>query len=156
MELKELLENRINEFWGYGNLKSDIWFVGMEEGFKGGSELETQLNKTNEKSVIDIKDMENVEAHMQWFNVKPKLQRTWSKLIIILLMISNQSNPDNESIRSFQKDGLGSKNGNHCLLDLMPLSSKSTTNWMYSDCGLDYLESRKSYLKKVSSIEKLV
>jgi len=30
---KELIEKRINKFRGYGNLNSDIWFIGMEEGF---------------------------------------------------------------------------------------------------------------------------
>lgn len=41
-----LLEKRINEFLGYGNLESDYWAIGMEEG--GGnslSEINQRLNR---------------------------------------------------------------------------------------------------------------
>ena len=45
MITKELIENRINHFFGYGNIESDIWFIGMEEGFDGNlSDLKIRFN----------------------------------------------------------------------------------------------------------------
>lgn len=38
MELRKELDHFIKGFYGYGNLESDIWFIGMEGG--GGATLE--------------------------------------------------------------------------------------------------------------------
>jgi hypothetical protein len=32
-EFKVLIRERIKSFWGYGNLNSPYWFIGMEEGY---------------------------------------------------------------------------------------------------------------------------
>jgi hypothetical protein len=69
MILKKLIENRINNFLGYGNIDSDIWFVCMEEGFAGGLEdLEDRFNATKDSVVIDIRDdMVDVSDHIRYF-----------------------------------------------------------------------------------------
>ena len=30
---KELIQNRIDNFWGYGSLDAPVWFIGIEERF---------------------------------------------------------------------------------------------------------------------------
>ena len=51
----DLIANRIKNYWGYGNLDSDMWFIGMEEGFSGSlHDLEKRFIKTKNKSVTDI------------------------------------------------------------------------------------------------------
>jgi hypothetical protein len=35
---KEILQNRLERFWGFGRYESQYWFVGMEEA--GGKELQ--------------------------------------------------------------------------------------------------------------------
>jgi hypothetical protein len=152
---KELIENRIENFWGYGNLKSDVWFIGMEEGFGGTlDDLKARFEKTQNRSVIDIKnDMTDVDDHMKWFSSKPNIQRTWSKLILILLAINYKKyNPDNEEIRSFQKNLFGRLEGNHCLLEFMPLPSKSTKpqDWIYNQFNVNYLITRKTYIASIT------
>ncbi len=154
MYIKELIENRIDKFWGYGNLQSDIWFIGMEEGFSGDqNELKIRFEKTYDRSVIDIKnDMKDIKDHMKWFYGKPNIQRTWSKLILILLSITtNNTEPTNEEIRKFQKNLFGRLNSNHCLLEFMPLPSKSikAQDWMYGELNIDYLKTRKTYIDNI-------
>jgi hypothetical protein len=41
----ELLEEFITNFYGYGKLKSDYWFVGMEEG--GGENIDEIIARLN-------------------------------------------------------------------------------------------------------------
>ena len=150
----ELIENRIENFWGYGNLDSDIWFIGMEEGFNGSqNELKNRFEKTYDRSVIDIQnDMNDVEDHMKWFYGKPNIQRTWSKLILILLTITRNNNKlENEEIGEFQKKLFGRLNSDHCLLEFMPLPSKSikVQDWIYDQFNIDYLKTRRSYIKNI-------
>jgi len=153
MITEDLLENRIKNFWGYGNLNSKIWFIGIEEGFDGNmDELERRFNRTKDKSVIDIQgDMKGVPDHIKWFSNRPSLQRTWSKLILILLSLESEKNIDNEKIRAYQKHKFGRLNSNHCSLEFMPLPCPSikSGNWFYEQFNIDYLKSRKNYIEKI-------
>lgn len=153
---RELIENRINNFLGYGNINSDIWFVCMEEGFGGTQEdLKLRLNVTKDKTVIDIQnDMMDVPDHMRYFvDGHPPIQRTWSKMIIMLLTFDSEG-VSTEDIRKYQRTKLGRLIGNHCILDFMPLPSCSTNeeDWSYKDFGIDYLENRSIYLQEIMPI----
>lgn len=150
---KELIENRIKNFWGYGNLNSDIWFIGMEEGFHGTlADLENRFNRTKDKSVIDLQnDMADVKDHMKWFLSNSGIQRTWWKLILILLTLKSEENITNDKIKEFQKKEFGRLNSNHCSLEFMPLPCRSTKkkDWFYEQFGIDYLKTRKRYHDKI-------
>ena len=51
---KEIIENRINNFLGYGNINSKIWFFSIEEGTKGNLQaLEERFRATRDKSILD-------------------------------------------------------------------------------------------------------
>jgi hypothetical protein len=152
MITKELIENRIHSFWGYGNLNSDIWLIGMEEGFHGSlADLEVRFKQTMDRSVIDLQDdMKDVQDHMQWFRDASSSQPTWRKLIFILLSLDCK-NADNEQIKLYQRKEFGRLNSNHCSLEFMPLPCRSISkaDWFYSDFGIDYLASRKLYLERI-------
>jgi hypothetical protein len=149
---KELINERIKNFWGYGNLDSDIWFVGMEEGFSDSNELLYQrFNSTHNKTVCDIyEDMRECTDHMKWFVGNAPTQKTYRPLIYILLFLKYGREPALEEIRDFQINDFGRKNANHALLELMPLPSKSINekDWLYSSMGISELASRKKYLTK--------
>jgi len=118
---KELIEKRINKFLGYGNLDSDIWFIGVEEGLADGTstDLEKRFKRIEDESVVDIQDESDVQGHMKWFLPNSKLQRTWCKLILILLTLkSNNEKITNDRIKEFQRNEFGRLNSNHVVLNL--------------------------------------
>jgi len=161
---KELIEDRINNFWGYGNLKSKFWFVSMEEGTSGNlDELKNRFIKTKGKSVLDCKnDMLDVPEHIKFYSgIKPPLQSTISKLIRVLLNILYDSTISTEDIRKFQRDEFGRLNSNHCSLEFMPLPVPKTDMWIYNCVDIDYLSDRESYnqaimMKRIRLFSKLI
>jgi hypothetical protein len=150
---RELIEKRINNFWGYGNLRSKTWFIGMEESFEGTLEdLEKRFNKTRGNPVIDLHDdMSEIKEHMKWFLPNSNIQSTWSKLILILLTLDSDEKIGSEKMKEFQRKEFARSGSNHCSLDLMPLPcfSLKGNDWIYDQFGIDYLENRTEYLKKV-------
>jgi hypothetical protein len=156
MITKELIENRINYFFGYGNIQSNIWFIGMEEGFDGDLfDLKIRFDKAISKSVIDLQDdMVQVKDHMKWFLPNSKVQKTWGKLIQILLTLPSNDSITIEQIKEFQRKDFGRITGSHACLELMPLPCRSIRkeDWFYNQFGIDYLETRKKYLETIMPI----
>ena len=149
---KELIEDRINNFWGYGNLNSKYWFIAMEEGTGGNiKELTQRFIKTKGKSVLDCnKDMLDIPEHIKYYSgITPPLQSTTSKLIRVLLNILNDDKVDTEKIRNFQRDKFGRLDSNHCSLEFMPLPVPNTDSWIYKCVDIDYLSDRQSYNYKI-------
>lgn len=151
---KELIQDRIHNFFGYGNLNSPTWFIGMEEGFDGTlDDLKKRFESAKGKQTLDLQNGLQSKDHSKWFLQKPKLQPTWSKLILILLRLQGKE-ISNELIRTFQKTSFCRKNSNHCCLELMPLPCRSTKekHWFYNTFGIEYLRTRRSYLESVMPI----
>ncbi len=66
MITKELVLNRIENFWGYGNLEGKYWFVGMEEGHDlDMGALEKRFIKTANRSVVDIVNGNPMTQHLR-------------------------------------------------------------------------------------------
>ncbi len=148
MITKELIEDRINNFWGYGNLNAPIWFIGLEEGFTGNlDDLEKRLLKTQGKSVLDCHaDMLEVTDHIKFYRgTNPPLQSTTKKLIAILFYLKGKTVFDNDDIRRFQGTQFGRLNSDHCSLEFLPLPNNKSDSWIYDFIGIDYLSSRKKY-----------
>lgn len=151
----QLLSTFISKFYGYGNYHGKYWFVGMEEG--GGDnkgQIDTRLKKwqkRGEKELEDLKEYHLALGIERHFSEKPALQRTWSKLIRILLRaeneeITSEKEIPTEEVRIYQRDLLGRTNGETCLLELLPLPSPSIKLWLYGDFSkLPHLEKRESY-----------
>ena len=145
-EFKVLIQERIKNFWGYGNLDSPYWFIGMEEGY--GEEEKTLLQRFRETSHLQVCDIYD-PTHQFWFEEGAPIQRTWRRLIEMILYSETGTHPDKEAIRRFQIERLGRKKSNHALLELMPLPSRSIAekHWLYADSGVEGLSSRKDYLE---------
>lgn len=147
-----LVQDRIKTFWGYGNLKSDIWLVGMEEGY-GESVDETlikRLRATANGSVFDIvEDMSFDPAHMKWFKIGAATQTTYRKFVFFLVYLRLGRAPNIEEIREYQIAKFGRRTSDHAILELMPLPSKSAkeATWLYGSFGIQGLSSRDEYLK---------
>ncbi len=151
---EKLIRTRIDYFWGYGNFKASVWFVGIEEGCSSSSEeLILRMRKTanaTEPILLDVQDdMNNIPSHIKHFHAPKSVQKTWDKIIKIILTLQNK--PINrESVIDFQKSQLGRKNSDHCLIELLPLPSRSTrkNDWMYGNTNLSELKDRRTYQKR--------
>ena len=155
-EFKVLIQERIKNFWGYGNLNSQYWFIGMEEGYNESNEiLLDRFTATTHQQVYDIYDDLKVDpSHVSWFEDRAPIQPTYRRLIEMMVYAETGSHPDKEAIREFQIKQLGRKKSNHALLELMPLPSKSIAkkDWLYAESGVDGLSSRKNYLETYKSV----
>lgn len=144
-----LLEAFIDRFYGYGNLDAPYWFIGMEEG--GGNSLEEislRLNTWRERGMRVTEDL--VDYHLkleidQFFGEKPRLQSTWAKLIRVLHVLEGKSTTT-DALRMTQGSRLGRSDGYSCLLELLPLPSPSTDQWLYGiHTSLEFLKDRDTY-----------
>jgi hypothetical protein len=144
----KLIQDFCLGFYGYGNLRSDYWFIGMEEGGQNTIEefYENYVENWDGKESTDMLDGVNKEAEDMFFNDKAKIQKTWGGIIKLLLSIENGPT-DKESILNFQKTNLGRINGNNLLLELLPLPNRSIENWGYHSLGLPQFDTRENYLK---------
>lgn len=149
-----LLEDYMHNFYGYGNTDSDLWFIGMEEGgIDSVAEMPLRMAVWKNRGSRVLEDL--IDYHhavgtigiSRFLGTKPALQPTWKQLIRVLFSIERISF-DNEYIRDFQRTRLGRLQGNHALLELLPLPNPSVdpTHWDYHNHSqLPYLIDRKSY-----------
>ena len=144
-----LILKRLKNFWGYGNLKGSVWFIGMEEGLgdSDGIPLERFLS-TDGKTIVGITD-NTAPDHAEWFKPNAPTQNTWRPLIFILLYQKLGRVPTLTEIRDYQINHFGRIKGDHAVLELMPLPAKSTkkADWIYQDVPLIGLTHRDEYLK---------
>ena len=164
-DFKQLVIERIKNFWGYGNLKGKVWFVGMEEGYNDKNEnLEGRFNATKGGQVFDIyENLKMDPGHVSWFEEGAPTQATYRRLIYLYLYIKNKIEPNIEDIREFQIHNLGRRLSDNALLELMPLPSKSLSekHWLYKDFGVEGLSSKREYLttykpKRVKELNLLI
>ncbi len=147
-EVALLILKRLKNFWGYGNLKGPVWFIGMEEGLGDNEGLPLErFEATNGKTIVDNTDNTSAD-HAEWFKPNAPTQRTWRPLIYILLYLRHERVPTLAEIRDFQIKHLGRTNSNHAILELMPLPAKSIkkADWIYQDVPLIGLTHREEYL----------
>ncbi len=144
-----LLEEFTRGFYGYGDYSARYWFVGMEEG--GGNTFDEIMRRLNAWATRGKRELEDVAEYHHavgityLFNRRPKIQRTWNKLIRIVLS-SQGLTPTTEQVREYQRDRLGRPGGETCLTELLPLPSRSTQSWFYaSHSRLPYLANRETY-----------
>ena len=148
-----LIESFISTNYGYGNPFGRFWFIGMEEG--GSNTKEEAIRRfevwqqLGESETSDLVEYHKQLGLMQFFREPVKLQLTWGFLIRIILS-SKGISIDNKAVKNYQRDHLGRKEDETCLLELLPLSSPSLGVWHYSEWkGIPYLNSRKEYRKIV-------
>lgn len=164
----DLIQRRINNFWGYGSLEAPVWFVGMEEGLGptvDTEELEVRFRSADEKTTIDMRrDMGHLVGHMKWFRKNSPIQATWKYPIALYLYLKNHKIPTQQEIREHQGLVLGDTlKKESSTIELMPLPSQKAhqSTWLYEKYGILGLSSRKEYLatckpKRVQELKNLV
>jgi len=154
---KALLKNYIENFYGYGNLRSDYWFIGKEEA---GGETHQEINSRlknwknlNSEKVIDTYDFhkkitnENDETFE--FLFKNKVQRTWLGLIKMIFSLEDKKWTDFD-IKKFRTESLGRAFSNNCLLEMFPLPSPKANQFNYSE-WTDY-KNRENYKNTIKNL----
>lgn len=146
----------MQNFYGYGNFQGDYWFVGKEEGSgKSFEEIHKRLliwHMRGRNTLEDLREYHYAIELTECFNERAKIQNTWSKLIYIL-WIAHGRIPSVEDIRLYQRMKLGGSQSRHCLIELLPLPSPSTSHWLYSDYSqLHVLATRSDYYQKIAPI----
>jgi len=128
----ELLKSFITTFYGSGNYEGQYWFVGMEEG--GGNSLDQvawRINTWHElggAELVDIYKFHIKINHPEYFTNPVKLQRTWMQMARIILASKGLSTSVSD-IKDYQRDIIGRKKSETCLLELLPLPSPNTATW---------------------------
>lgn len=144
-----LLEHFMSTFYGSGNYSGDYWFIGMEEG--GGNNFEQVTKRINawqelgETELVDIYQFHLKIGYAEYFMDPVRSQKTWIQQARILL--SSKGLPSSkDDVRIYQRDQIGRKTGETCLLELLPLPSPSLKIWNYNLwSSLPFLKDRNSY-----------
>jgi hypothetical protein len=152
----QLLDSFAHTFYGYGDYKASYWFIGMEEGGASSrQEIESRLSvwdRHRKPELEDIAVFHNEIGYRRYFEKRPPLQNAWNKLIRILLSAEGKLLREKtdvartELVREYQRTSLGRRGGQSCLLELLPLPSKSISDWLYAEhTTLDYCANRDVY-----------
>jgi len=146
----QLVTDFIDTFYGYSTYDAPFWFVGMEEG--GGKTPEANAariaswQRRGRPELTDLYEYHEGIAVPRWFTNHPPIQSTWGKLIRLLLAARGQQSITPDDVRYYQRDHLGRSSGDTCLLELLPLPSPSTGQWMYGEhADLPQLRTREAY-----------
>lgn len=145
-----LVLNRINNFVGYGNPDSKIWFIGLEEGFNGTQDqLIQRFCMLNNLVFADVvRNMRGLGDHEQYYGVKATtIQNTMKRIVQILLQIDGINSFDNQHILNYQRLMLGRPKSNHAILELSPLPNPNMSSWhsFYKSLEDPHFNSRKIY-----------
>jgi hypothetical protein len=149
----EDLEKFTQFFYGYGNINSDIWFIGHEEGSKQNSinELDARVKtwkKLGKKTLCDCREF-HLELKMGNEDpfTKGKRQATWSKYIEILKEIKNLSIYDVNSKKKYLQYKFARNDSDHALIELFPIPCSNLPSWNYSELAeeISYFDSKENY-----------
>jgi hypothetical protein len=151
----QLLESFINGFYGFGKYEASYWFIGMEEGGADTAEkIARQLelwDRWGRKELLDVAEYAREMNITRWYGDSPKLQPTWKHLMRVALTAEGRPS-DRETMRKYQTTEWGTKAGNVCIVELLPLPAPSISSWLYRDISkLPYLAGRKTYREHVVS-----
>lgn len=144
-----LLQRFMSTFYGSGNYSGEYWFIGMEEG--GGNDLDKVTKrldawvKLGGTELVDIYQFHGEIGFPKCFKDPVTLQRTWMQQARIVLASKGlpSAKPD---VKVYQRDFIGRKTGETCLVELLPLPSRSLNHWDYNLwSGLPLLKDRKTY-----------
>lgn len=140
----ELLKERVDTFYGYGNYEGHYWFIGMEERGEDFQDIEKRINIWSNRGKCEIDDV--AEYHIDMETWDEKRQPTWDKLIRIVLSAKGTGNINIQNVRKYQINELARKDKETCLLELLPLPSPSLEHWIYGEYSkLTFLSNRDTY-----------
>lgn len=140
-----LLEEFIQNFYGYGSLSSPLWFIGMEEGV-GYETLEDRLlawETLGKTSTIDIREFHRLINESRWFSLFPQVQKTWKGLILTALAYYDLPS-GKDAVRKYQRETMATND--MALLELLPLPHKNLATWNY----FNIYASKSAYRDKIA------
>jgi hypothetical protein len=146
------LRGFMHGFYGYGGYDAKYWFIGLEEG--GVSSLDDLAARIAAWRRLGSRETEDLyEFHREikfegWFGANAKRQRTWGRLIQIVLTAEGRPCGPQDIMR-YQANRLGRKGGETLLSEALPLPAKNLTTWYADAAGLPELRSREEYTRVV-------
>jgi len=133
------MDNEISEMarrcYGYGRWEAPYWFIGPEQGQPreenddlrirydawrhcGGGEL------SDCRVFHDALNLRMGRTLHLWHQKEPKLQTTWRRLMLVLMGFLARPT-DEDSLKAYQRDRLGSLSGETCVIELSGLPAHS-------------------------------
>jgi hypothetical protein len=144
----QLLEDFMRGFYGYGNVAAKYWFIGLEEGGANSTEaLGVRLeawDKLGRPQLADLSEFHDRARVATWSGNRPPLQATWKQLIRVVFA-AEARDCSTETVRAYQRDLLGRRDGETAIIELMPLPSKSIAAWPYAAAGPGVISDRATY-----------
>lgn len=137
-------------FFGYGDLKAPLWFIGMEEG--GGNsagEVARKIRAWEQRGRMSVEDVAEYHDALLKDGFKSlSRQNTWSALSRVQLAYESTTT-SGTAVRNHWREKLGRWGSATCILELNPLPSPSITTWKYKDfpeCAeMAFLANRVAY-----------
>ncbi len=166
----ELLQKRIDTFWGYGSLQAPVWLIGMEEGFRSSGNHADDLRMLERQFLLpvidgmfdasrpisdDISDLTNLSP----FLPEASIQRTWQFPVSLYLFLKNGRKPDESEILDFQHFILADGKKNEvATFELMPFPAPKISDWLFGDIlGFESRNTLRFYRKqRAERLKKLV
>jgi hypothetical protein len=151
-----MLQEFVDTFYGYGDYRSPIWFVGIEEG--GGKTFDDIRCRVTSWAARGRLELENLQSYHQaiglgkFFREKPRppLQSYWRR-IMRMTLIAGSRVPRNDEMRIFQRTALGNSAQFICILELMPIACKSTRTWpLFEHTKVRSLEDKGRYIDEIA------
>lgn len=136
----QLLHDYAENFFGYGNPESELWFIGIEEA---GGRCESVVNERlklwsdefNRAPFVDghkfhqqLHDCDGKPLDRLFLDPVPP-QPTWDRLIRLQHAIEEKPC----DVQSFRKTKWARSTSKSCLLELLPLPSPSVKTWNYGE-----------------------
>lgn len=120
--------DRLLGFIGYGTLDASVWFIGMEEAGAGHDALRI---RSGFQPVEDCAEAHRKLGIMKHHWGPRTIQRTWRGMCHVMLTLDGVP-PTRETIRVYQAEKLGRREGTTLLAELMPLPRPLASGWEYA------------------------
>ena len=166
---KKDFENFFFNFYGYGNLNSNIWFIGIEEGSVSNSveELIKRIAVWKDMGEEKILDCKEFHLKLGMGNEKPfitgSIQATWGRYIDLIHRLRNFNKITKEEKRRYQLNNFATRESDHCLLELFPIPCRNINSWPYADLIeiIEFFKDKKLFQefvvnKRIENIQKLI
>lgn len=157
----ELIRANCETFLGYGPddlATAHVWFIGTQQG--GGYTPEevcerlrvwhARGRRTVDDTVDDIVAYHRAIRADKWFvGDPPQVQKTWGELVRIRLSKAD-ARISEPSIAKYQAERMAGRNGENCLLELLPLAAPKPDDMrVYTQISaLDWLTDEHALLAK--------
>lgn len=120
------MEEMALRYYGHGRWEAPYWFIGPEQG-QGNERLECRIKAwidLGAKELCDCRVFHERICDDRWHrDNKPALQKTWDKLVILLKAFKGEQTDDQDARRTYQRDRLGTLNGETCVIELSGLAA---------------------------------